>query len=87
MNSKLQQEREVNGGTPFAEARGSAHPSGGPEGWNVVAWGDVMECRTTNRVIEEVREALEMGCRTISIERQGAPNAAGELRPPKNNPK
>jgi hypothetical protein len=24
MDSKLQQEREVNGGTPFAEARGSA---------------------------------------------------------------
>jgi hypothetical protein len=26
MDSKLQQEREVNGGTPFAEARGSASP-------------------------------------------------------------
>ena len=25
MDSKLQQEREVNGGTPFAEARGSAY--------------------------------------------------------------
>jgi len=56
------------------EARGSAHPSGGPEVWNVVAWGDVRECRTTESVIEEVREALELGCRTISVERQGAPN-------------
>jgi len=61
-------------GSGLAAPAGWAHPSGGPEVWNVVAWGDVRECRTTERVIEEVRGALETGCRTISIERQGAPN-------------
>lgn len=49
--------------------------SGGPEIWNVVAWGDVRECRSIFSALEEVREALEDGCRTISIERQGAPNS------------
>lgn len=67
-------------------ARGLAHPSGGPEVWNVVAWGDVIEFRTTKSVIEEVREALELGCRTISIERQGAPNDQA-LRPARSSEK
>ena len=52
----------------------SGSASGGPEIWNVVAWGDVRECHSVSSVMEEVREAVELGCRTISIERQGAPN-------------
>lgn len=48
--------------------------SGGPEIWNVVAWGGVRECCSISSVMEEVREAVGLGCRTISIERQGAPN-------------
>lgn len=50
--------------------------SGGPEIWNVCAWGDVRECRDIATVIDEVMEALELGCRTILIERQGAPTAS-----------
>lgn len=52
------------------------------EVWKVVAWGDVRECRIIESVMEEVRDALETGCRTISIERQGAPNDQGEAQPP-----
>jgi len=55
-------------------ATGSA--SGGPEVWNVSAWGDVRECRDIATILEEVREALELGCRTVNIERQGAPTAS-----------
>jgi len=57
--------------------------SGGPEIWNVVAWGDARECRSISSVMEEVREAVELGCRTVSIERQGMPNARSE--PPQSN--
>lgn len=57
---------------------------GGPEIWNVVAWGDVRECRTISSVMEEVREAVELGCRTISIERQGAPNKDHQFGPQEN---
>jgi hypothetical protein len=65
--------------TPTRSALGRSAGSaiGGPEIWNVVAWGDVRECRDIATIIDEVREALELGCRTISIQRQGSPN--GEL--------
>lgn len=60
------------------KGRRAAHGSaiGGPEIWNVVAWGDVLECHNIETIMVEVREALELGCRTISIERQGAPTAS-----------
>lgn len=55
-------------------SRPTCSERGGPEVWNVVAWGDVRECRSIESVIDEVREAVELGCRTVSIERQGSPN-------------
>lgn len=67
-------------------ALGTGSASGGPEIWNVVAWGDVRECRSVSSVMEEVREAVELGCRTISIERQGAPNAGHQPRSPERTP-
>ena len=75
-NSQAQEALPINPerGRRFVSANGSA--SGGPEVWNVGAWGDVRECRAIATIIEEVREALELGCRTISIERQGAPTAS-----------
>jgi hypothetical protein len=62
--------------SPPGSASCSGSAIGGPEVWNVVAWGDVRECRDIETIMEEVREALELGCRTISIERQGAPTAS-----------
>jgi hypothetical protein len=75
-----EQARKENGGcicqahSELSPARGSAR--GGPEIWNVVAWGGVRECRDIETIMDEVREALELGYRTISIEKQGAPNAS-----------
>lgn len=57
----------------FAAPAGSA--IGGLEVWNVAAWGDVRECHDIATIMDEVREALELGCRTVSIERQGSPNS------------
>ena len=75
LTMEANQDQQGTGGAGSVQRNGSAHPSGGPEVWNVVAWGDVRGCRTTESVIKEVREALELGCRTISVERQGAPNS------------
>jgi hypothetical protein len=47
--------------------------NGGSEIWNVVKCGDAIECHSIDAVIEDVREALEAGCRTVRIERQGKP--------------
>lgn len=46
---------------------------GGPEIWNVVT-DDTIECLSIDSVLKKVKEALQKGDRTISIERQGAPD-------------
>ena len=75
----MQNDQSKNG-QPVSVGSTGGSASGGPEIWNVVAWGDVRECRSASSVMEEVREAVELGCRTISIERQGAPNDSDQPR-------
>ena len=48
---------------------------GGPEVWVVGAWGDSITVTSAEDVMREVREFLDDGCRTITIERQGAPRS------------
>ena len=51
----------------------------GTEMWSIAAWGDVRECPDIDSIMEEVREALELGCRTIIIERKEfAPNPVNQ---------
>lgn len=45
---------------------------GGPEVWVIGAWGDSVTVTTPEEVMREVSEFLDDGCRTITIERQGA---------------
>jgi hypothetical protein len=47
---------------------------GGPEVWVIGAWGDSITVTTAEEVMREVRDLLDDGCRTITIERQGAPD-------------
>jgi hypothetical protein len=35
--------------------------------WKVLAWGDRRECSTVESVLDEVRDALELGCLQIVI--------------------
>lgn len=67
------EEREESPVVRVEEGSLPAGACGGPEVWNVVAWGDARECRSVDAVMEEVREAVELGCRTVSIQRQGSP--------------
>lgn len=53
----------------------SAPATGGPEVWNVVTQGPARECHDIATTVDEVRKALQRGCRTISIERQGSPDS------------
>lgn len=46
---------------------------GVPEVWVVGARGDCITLTTPEGVMREVRDFLNDGCRTITIERQGAP--------------
>ena len=57
----------------IAEGRGRCPLRGGPEVWVVGAWGDSITVTTAEDVMREVRDFLDDGCRTITIERQGSP--------------
>jgi hypothetical protein len=58
----------------IAEGRGRCTLRGGPDAWVIGAWGDSITVTTTEDVMREVRDFLDDGCRTITIERQGAPD-------------
>jgi hypothetical protein len=94
MDSKLQQEREVNGGTPFAEARGSAteiieeliRACGSGMNW--------MEQVSRAKIGSATRGILttDMGMCSSAIfkarlylEKAKSPNDQAEAQPPKTN--
>ena len=58
----------------IAEGRGRCTLRGGPDAWVIGAWGDSITVTTAEDVMRGVRDFLDDGCRTITIERQGAPD-------------